>query len=131
MNTLAPLLDALAARLRTPLTLDQGVCALYDAQQREALVLECPEHSDSIILHCDLRLARPVDAITLLEMNFRADVLGGCWLAQDPEGCIRLCALCAQELLDERRFCDWVLGFMAQVSEVRDRLQPVRSARQA
>ena len=117
------LIAALGEHLGTDLRLDNDVCALFDANEREAVVIEAPEHSDSLILHCKLDAPTHSPGLhkRLLEMNFRLDVLRGCWLALDDQGTVRLCTQCPLKMLDEIGFCHWVVGFIAQIEE----LQPV------
>lgn len=56
MQTLRPdfsrFINALGAQLGTSLTLQNGVCALNDAQDNEAAVIELPEHSEMVVFHC-------------------------------------------------------------------------------
>jgi hypothetical protein len=125
MNTPHPtaqrLIAALAQHLHTDLRLEEGVCALYDMQSREAVVIEIPDNSDTAILHCEMDVPphSPNLHKRMLELNFRLDTLRGCWLAIDDQNAIRLCAQCPLEMLDEKTFCHWVVGFMAQVPEIR------------
>lgn len=118
------LISALADHLHADLQLEQGVCALYDKHNREAVVIELPEHSDMAILHCTIEVTVHAPGLhkRLLELNFRLDLLGGSWLALDDKACVRLCAHSALSALDETRFCHWVVGFVAQVNEVRPRI---------
>ncbi|MDO7895766.1 type III secretion system chaperone [Pseudomonas citrulli] len=118
------LISALADHLHADLQLEDGVCALYDKADREAVVIELPEHSDMAILHCAIEVTAHAPGLhkRLLELNFRLDLLGGSWLALDDKACVRLCAHSALSTLDETRFCHWVVGFVAQVNEVRPRI---------
>src|SRR5688572_27660989 len=116
------LISALAEHLHAQLQLEGGVCALYDASNREAVIIELPDHGDVVILHCAIDV--PALHKRLLELNFRLDLLGGSWLALDDKGSVRLCAHCPLSMLDEARFCHWVVGFIGQVGEVRARLMP-------
>jgi hypothetical protein len=118
------LIAALGQHLNARLSLDDGVCALYDAQGREAAVIEIPAHSDSAILHCAMAVPAHTPNLHkhLLELNFRLDTLRGCWLALDERGDVRLCAQSPLEGLGEERFCHWVVGFIAQVQETRELL---------
>ncbi len=124
------LISALADHLHADLHLEHGVCALYDAHDCEAVVIELPEHSDLAILHCAIELPAHAPGLhkRLLELNFRLDLLGGSWLALDDKACVRLCAHSALSGLDETRFCHWVVGFVAQVNEVRPRLLDLAKA---
>jgi len=118
------LISALAEHLHADLPLEGGVCALYDKHDREAVIIELPDHGDTVILHCSIELARHTPDLhkRLLELNFRLDLLAGSWLALDDQGSVRLCAHCPLSMLDETRFCHWIVGFIAQVGEVRARL---------
>ncbi|MBT2340244.1 MULTISPECIES: type III secretion system chaperone [Pseudomonas] len=118
------LISALADHLHADLQLEEGVCALYDRNNREAVVIELPEHSDMAILHCAIEVTAHAPGLhkRLLELNFRLDLLGGSWLALDDKACVRLCAHSTLSTLDETRFCHWVVGFVAQVNEVRPRI---------
>jgi hypothetical protein len=120
------LISALAEHLHAQLQLEGGVCALYDASNREAVIIELPDHGDVVILHCAIDVPAHAPGLhkRLLELNFRLDLLGGSWLALDDKGSVRLCAHCPVSMLDEARFCHWVVGFIGQVGEVRARLMP-------
>ncbi|WLG96126.1 type III secretion system chaperone [Pseudomonas sp. FP198] len=120
------LISALAEHLHAQLQLEGGVCALYDASNREAVIIELPDHGDVAILHCAIDVPAHAPGLhkRLLELNFRLDLLGGSWLALDDKGSVRLCAHCPLSMLDEARFCHWIVGFIGQVGEVRARLMP-------
>ncbi|EJK98634.1 putative type III secretion chaperone SrcB [Pseudomonas fluorescens Q2-87] len=126
--TVAPLaqhlISALAEHLHADLQLEGGVCALYDTNNREAVVIELPDLGDAVILHCSIDVPAHAPGLhkRLLELNFRLDLLGGSWLALDDKGSVRLCAHCPLSMLDEARFCHWIVGFVDQVAEVRTRL---------
>ena len=124
------LIAALGEHLNTRLTLDNGVCALFDAQGKEAAIIEVPAHSDSAVLHCQLEVPAHAPSLhkRLLELNFRLDTLRGCWLALDEHGDLRLCAQSPLENLSEERFCHWVTGFIAQVNETRQLLGQIQGA---
>nr|WP_251010247.1 type III secretion system chaperone [Pseudomonas fluorescens] len=111
-------------QLGASLNLQHGVCALHDAKQQEAVIIESPEHSDNVILHCRLGAVLPgLDTLKqLLNLNFDVSSLRGCWLALD-QGDVRLCTQREQDQLDEERFCDWVSGFVVQARETRTRLE--------
>ncbi|MBV4458463.1 type III secretion system chaperone [Pseudomonas sp. COR58] len=113
----------LADRLGTPLTWQNGVCALYDSEQAQAAVIEWPEHSENVIIHCRLGALRPGpdNLQRLLAMNFDIAGLRGCWLALD-KGDVRLCTQRELARLDEDSFSDVVGGFVAQVRETRSGL---------
>lgn len=110
----------LSDKLGTPLTLQNGVCALYDHEQRQVAVIELPEHSDSVVFHCRLGgMQKGAGNLQdLLEMNFDVSTLRGCWFALDQGG-VRLCTQRELTRLDEEQFCHVVTGFMAQVQETR------------
>lgn len=114
----------LAHQLGTSLHLQGGVCALHDAKQQEAVIIESPERSDNVILHCRLGAALPgLDTFKqLLNLNFDVCSLRGCWLALDQAD-VRLCTQRDLDQLDEEGFCDWVSGFVAQGRETRTRLE--------
>ncbi|KJH81156.1 type III secretion chaperone SrcB [Pseudomonas fluorescens] len=118
------LIAALAEHLHTDLQLEGGVCALYDTNNREAVIIELPDHGDVAILHCSIEVPLHMPGLhkRLLELNFRLDLLAGSWLALDDQGSVRLCAHCPLSMLDEAQFCHWIVGFIAQVGEVRTRL---------
>ena len=126
--TVAPLahrlISALAEHLQAHLQLEGGVCALYDKSNREAVVIELPDHGDVAILHCSIDVPPHAPGLhkRLLELNFRLDLLGGSWLALDEKSNVRLCAHCPLSMLDEARFCHWIVGFVAQVADVRTRM---------
>ncbi|MBB6155165.1 hypothetical protein HDC30_002388 [Pseudomonas sp. JAI115] len=121
--TLPSLIDHLGAQLGTSLTLENGVCALYDSHQQQAAVIEGGEYSDSVMLHCRLGALHPEqeNLTHLLSLNFDVALLRGCWLALD-QGDVRLCAQRELSTLDEQRFCDLVRGFIAQARETRSSL---------
>ena len=118
------LISALAEHLHAHLQLEGGVCALYDASNRVAVVIELPDHGDVAILHSAIDIPAHAPGLhkRLLELNFRLDLLGGSWLALDDKGSVRLCAHCPLAMLDEARFCHWIVGFVAQVGDIRARL---------
>lgn len=119
------LMAALGSYLNTRLSLDNGVCALFDAQDKEVVVIEIPVLGDSAVLHCVFDVSPHASGDlhrVLLELNFRFDTLRGCWLALDERGDLRLCAQSPLESLSEERFCHWVVGFIAQVEETRELL---------
>lgn len=128
MRTPAPdftrFLNALGAQLGTSLSLQNGVCALYDSQDNEAAVIELPSHSEMVILHCKVGRCpeRPADLQRLLSLNFDVARLHGCWFAID-QGDVRLCAQRELLSLDEPGFCNTARGFIAQAREARTFLQ--------
>ncbi|MDI2591014.1 type III secretion system chaperone [Pseudomonas sp. 681] len=110
----------LGHQLGTSLTLQGGVCALYDNANLQAAVIELPEHGDNVILHCRLGALQPGpdNVQQLLNMNFDVAALRGCWLALD-QGDVRLCTQHTLARLDEDSFCGLVNGFIAQARETR------------
>ncbi|KPB76994.1 type III secretion system chaperone [Pseudomonas cannabina] len=124
MQTLRPdfsrFINALGAQLGTSLTLQNGVCALYDAQDNEAAVIELPEHSEMVVFHCRVGRCpeRAADLQRLLSLNFDVARLHGCWFAVD-KGDVRLCAQRELVSLDESSFCDVTRGFIVQAQEAR------------
>ncbi|MGX0890602.1 hypothetical protein AB7M22_002610 [Pseudomonas sp. ADAK2 TE3594] len=122
-KTIQRFLDRMGERLGLPLALQQGVCALYDNDDNQVAVIEFPEHSENIVLHCRLGSVqkRADNFQRLLDFNFDVSALRGCWLALD-QGEVRLCTQRELEYLNEDHFCHWVTGFIAQVRETRTSL---------
>ncbi|AWO77489.1 type III secretion system chaperone [Serratia marcescens] len=114
------LLQHFAAGSVAPLHLKEGVCALYHEQGQEAVVLEVPEHSDSILLHCQLFEADAQLYPLLLQLNFEMSAMRGCWLALDEQHTVRLCFQQPLRQLDEASFSHMLSGFIAQTVEVRE-----------
>jgi hypothetical protein len=119
-STIHTFIGHLAVQLGTPLTLKNGVCALYDSDHFQAAVIEVAESSDSVMLHCRLGTLYPEQSNLerLLRMNFNVALLRGCWFALD-NGEVRLCVQRELSPLDESGFCNWVSGFIAQARETR------------
>lgn len=118
------LLDEFASRHGVALKLDNGVCALQDDSGQEALVLELPEGSDALLLHCQLFAMQPhaekLNAWRLLmTLNFEMNAMRGCWLALDDEEQIRLCSQQPLAALDSAGFTPLLLAFMQQAREAR------------
>ncbi|ATZ12617.1 type III secretion system chaperone [Erwinia amylovora] len=117
-------LQYFSAGCKTPIHLKDGVCALYNEQDEEAAVLEVPQHSDSLLLHCRIIEADPQTSITLysmlLQLNFEMAAMRGCWLALDELHNVRLCFQQSLEHLDEASFSDIVSGFIEHAAEVRE-----------
>lgn len=117
------LLQHFSAWCKTPLHLKEGVCALYNEQGEEAAVLEVPEHSDSLLLHCQLIDTDPQASLMLfpklLQLNFEMAAMRGCWLAVDELYKVRLCFQQPLAHLDEADFSHIVSGFIEQAAEVR------------
>ncbi|KPZ10119.1 Type III chaperone ShcE [Pseudomonas syringae pv. viburni] len=120
----ARFINSLGAQLGTSLTLQNGVCALYDGQNNEAAIIELPEHSEMVIFHCRIGRCpeRAPDLQRLLSLNFDVARLHGCWFAVD-QGDVRLCAQRELASLDEPAFCDVARGFISQAREARAFLQ--------
>ncbi|AXF77193.1 type III secretion system chaperone [Erwinia tracheiphila] len=118
------LLQHFSAGCKTPLQLKDGVCALYDDEGKEAAVLEVPEQSESLLLHCQLIETDSQRSLTLypllLQLNFEMAAMRGCWLALDELYKVRLCFQQPLAQLDEASFSHVVSGFIEQVVEVRD-----------
>lgn len=118
------LLQHFSAGCKTPLHLKEGVCALYNEQGEEAAVLEVPEHSDSLLLHCQLVETDPQASLTLypmlLQLNFEMAAMRGCWLALDELHKVRLCFQQPLAQLGEAEFSHVVSGFIEQAAEVRE-----------
>ncbi|UZE25635.1 type III secretion system chaperone [Pseudomonas sp. B21-056] len=113
-------LNSLGAQLGTSLSLQNGVCALYDSQDNEVAIIELPEHSEMVIFHCSVGRCpeRSADLQRLLSLNFDVARLHGCWFAVD-QGDVRLCAQRELASLDEPGFCNVARGFIAQAREAR------------
>lgn len=119
-STPQQLLAALSQQLNVELQLENGICALFDRQDQEVCVIELLPQSSTAILHCAIntqRLARDHHE-QLLKLNFQPDRLHGCWLALDEGNNVRLCAQCPVEFLTEHNFCQWVAGFIQQVTDI-------------
>jgi hypothetical protein len=117
-------LARLGERLGTPLTLQRGVCALYNDRDQQLAVIEIPQPGSSIMLYCRLgQVPRAADSYQrLLARNFDMSSMRGCWFALSRDA---LC-LCTQRdiaELDEERFCDLAMGFIAQAETLRNTLQ--------
>ena len=112
------LLAALGSYLGTELTLEDGVCALFN-NGKEVVIVEIPPAGDVAILHCKLTVhPDPRLYEQLLRLNFNAGAMHGCWLALDDQGVVRLCAQLALDPLGEPAFVQWVTGFVQQTAEM-------------
>lgn len=123
-STHQQLLEALSQQLNIDLQLENGVCALFDSQDREVCVIELQPQSSTAILHCAVNTLGPVrdHHEQLLRLNFQPDILHGCWLALDNGDDVRLCTQYPIEFLTQQRFCQWVTGFIQQVADTRQLL---------
>lgn len=115
------LLAALGQHLKTDLQPDNGVCALFNSQNQEMCVIEFSPHNSHALLHCAIggALHAPDRYRELLKLNFQPDKLLGCWLALDENDELRICAQCPVAFLTEEIFCQWVTGFIQQLSDTR------------
>lgn len=115
-------LKHLSQRYRTSLTLRDGMCALCDASGGEAAIIEVPDQSDSLLLHCQLPvLPEELTEAMLrfcLQLNFEMNAMRGCWLAVDEYQTLRLSTQHAIDILNEQTFTALVEGFIQQVDEV-------------
>jgi hypothetical protein len=112
------LIKALGRQLGHPLTLENGVCALFDSD-REVVIIEIPPAGDAVNLHCKLAVQPGIDRHEqLLRLNFDAATMSGCWFALDDRREVRLCTQLPLALLDERTFVQWVQGFVKQGKSV-------------
>lgn len=117
-------LQYFSAGCKAPLHLKDGVCALYGNQGEEAAVLEVPEQSDSLLMHCQLTETDPQASLRLypllLQLNFEMAAMQGCWLAMDEQYKVRLCFQQPLAQLNEAAFSHIVSGFIEQAAEVRE-----------
>lgn len=115
-------LKHLSQRYRTTLTLRDGVCALCDASGGEAAIIEVPDQSDSLLLHCQLPVLPEEITETVLrlclQLNFEMNAMRGCWLALDEYQTLRLCSQHSVDMMNEQTFTALIEGFMQQVDEV-------------
>ncbi|WP_312117826.1 type III secretion system chaperone [Kosakonia cowanii] len=127
------LLDDFGRRQGISLTLDNGVCALQDEQGQEAVVLELPPGSDTLLLHCQLFAATQLaEQLTtwrlLMKLNFEMHAMRGCWLALDEEEQVRLCYQQPLADLTPATFSALMLAFMQQAREARALLPEIVAA---
>jgi len=117
------LLTALAVHAGSPLTLNDGLCALVDEHGKELANIEVPSPGDVVFVHA-LIADHPHkrDHQQILQLNFKPDQLGGCWLALDARNNLRLCAQQDLDLLDERGFSQWIFGFVERLASLRANL---------
>ncbi|MGE9550340.1 type III secretion system chaperone [Erwinia amylovora] len=126
----AGLLKQLAEKMNTPLRLDDGMCALFDAHGEEAVVLEAPEHSDLLLLHGKIlapEMREEQDDSLSLRLNFELSALRGCWLALDEFGALRLCCSLPLEKLDATALVNSVQAFIHHAQEVRQFITEMRT----
>ncbi|WP_296256059.1 MULTISPECIES: type III secretion system chaperone [unclassified Pseudomonas] len=118
MTNADTLIAALGTQLNTPLTLENGVCALFD-QDREVAIIEVSPAGDVAVVHCKL-LVRPDPGMyeRLLRLNFDTGVMHGCWLALDERSEVRLCAETSLQQMGQTQFVHWVQGFVRQTREM-------------
>lgn len=117
------LLQHFGKRAGAALELQDGVCALYDPEGRQAAVVEAHGETDTVIVHCRLMDFREQSDPQLLQqmlmLNFEISAMRGTWLALDDEGLLRLCTIYALANASEQSFSDLLEGFVAHVAEVR------------
>lgn len=118
------LLDDFGRRQGISLTIDNGVCAMQDEQGQEAVILELPAGSDTLLLHCQLfASALLTDQLTtwrlLMKLNFEMQAMRGCWLALDEEEQMRICYQQPLAGLTPATFSALMLAFIQQAREMR------------
>lgn len=118
------LLDDFGRRQGISLTIDNGVCAMQDEQGQEAVILELPAGSDTLLLHCQLfASALLTDQLTtwrlLMKLNFEMQAMRGCWLALDEEEQMRICYQQPLAGLTPATFSTLMLAFIQQAREMR------------
>lgn len=128
------LLDEFGRRQGISLSIDQGVCALQDEQGQEALILELPPGSNTLLMHCQLfGAAMLAEQLTtwrlLMKLNFEMHAMRGCWLALDDEEQVRLCYQQALEGLTPASFSALMLAFIQQAREARALLPEIVATR--
>ena len=105
----------------TLLSMKNGVCALSDEKGNEAAIIEVPQQSDSVLLHCQLPiLPEEISAAVAhvcLQLNFEMDAMRGCWLAMDEYQTLRICTQYTINSLDEQTFCALLNGFIQQAKD--------------
>ncbi|WCG81388.1 type III secretion system chaperone [Pectobacterium sp. A5351] len=108
---------------RTPLSLQDGICALRESDGQEAVVLEVPASSSVLLLHSDvMRFQGEVSTAVyqlMLMLNFEMAAMKGCWLALDENSTLRLCTQHSAESLDESGFTALLPAFISQAKETR------------
>lgn len=125
---LQQLLDYFAKICKTPLRLENGVCALYGEDRQQKAVLELPAGSSSLFIHCEVGESPPADyarIALLMKINFEPGAMRGCWLAMDEYDKLRLCTQWELRALDEQQFTSLLIGFIAITNDVRDAVATV------
>lgn len=115
------LIAALSHQLDTPLSLEENICALFDADDHEMAIIEFDMNSDLIAVHRRILASSDVEDKTcreMLRLNADQTRLSGCWLALDTQNALRLMSTETLSLLNESRFCNHVIGFMDVADEV-------------
>ncbi|GKW22422.1 type III secretion system chaperone [Pectobacterium polonicum] len=117
------LLRHYGALSRTPLGLQNGICALCEPDGKEAVVLEVPASSSVLLLHSDvMQFQKDVGTSVyqlMLMLNFEMAAMKGCWLALDENSALRLCTQHIAASLDEPSFTALLPAFISQVKETR------------
>ncbi|MCD5981048.1 AvrF1 [Pseudomonas savastanoi pv. glycinea] len=115
------LLAALAAQAGSELVFKDGLCALADEQGQELANIEVPAPGDVAFVHARIDLDQTQRGIheRLLQLNFKPDQLGGCWLALDAQNTVRLCAQQDLSVLNELSFSQWIMGFADRLATLR------------
>lgn len=106
----------------TQLSLENGVCALFGGDQKEAATLELPAGSTQLFIHCavgDQGAASRAPLELLMRMNFEANAMRGCWLAVDAYNTLRLCTQQDPLALNSQQFTSLLNGFIALSSDLR------------
>jgi len=115
-------LDEYGHQHQTSLQLQQGVCALVDHQQQEVAIIEVPEESQVVILHCKIVDLTEQDTAllpNLLALNFEMNAMRGCWLALDRQNTLRLCTQQEIASLNSTVFAQWLGGFIQQTWDIK------------
>lgn len=109
--------------INSPLSLKNGVCALYDANQQESAIIEVPDMTENFIFHCTLTKLTSDPSKQLLRklllLNFEISAMQGCWIAIDENDHVCLCHTLCIEKTDEQNFCDTLIGFINHAKDVR------------
>ncbi|MFP8968067.1 type III secretion system chaperone [Pokkaliibacter sp. CJK22405] len=117
------LLQHFGKRVGADLSLQDGVCALYDNAGEQAAVVEAHGETDTVIIHCRMADFNTVDNLLLhrqmLMLNFEISAMRGTWLALDDDGHLRLCAAYFIEILTDNSFSDMLEGFINHAVEVK------------